>query len=460
MVLLPASGSASVHREDEGVIVDSDHKVPFDLLIVGGGILGISVAAWMANLFEGRMAILEKEQAFAIHTTSRNTGVVHRPFYLDPVKKKTFARSAQISFPFWREWARRKGLPWVQRGTLEVATEPSQLATIRRYLEWGKANGMEDSELEILDAKEVARLEPRVSCEGAIHCLTDTCVNYFDLAASLLEEARSKGMAALGGSRVTGLSERDGMVEVRIEGLPTPFYAKCLVNCAGGSSLDLARMLNVGGEYEDLHFRGEYRLVDADFGKSVSRNAYSVPRHTEFPFLDPHFIVRADGRREVGPNAVLVGGPYVYRGIANSPMELISKLVERPMMPKLRLITSSSFISLVSQEWRSSLSASEMCARVKRFIPSLTTANFVGRGIAGVRSSVIGPKGFVPEAIELSTAHSYHVLNYNSPGATGAPAYAALVVSNMMRSGHLEGLKPKGAKPFWDFDDVMTAFRR
>ncbi len=56
-------------------------------MIVGGGILGISVAAWMANLFEGGMAILDKELSFALHTTSRNTGVVHGPFYLDPIKK-------------------------------------------------------------------------------------------------------------------------------------------------------------------------------------------------------------------------------------------------------------------------------------------------------------------------------------------------------------------------------------
>ena len=41
-------------------------------------------------------------------------------------------------------------------------------------------------------------------------------------------------------------------------------------------------------------------------------SVYSVPRFPEYPFLDPHWIVRFDGSSEVGPNAVPVFGPYSY----------------------------------------------------------------------------------------------------------------------------------------------------
>ena len=76
--------------------------------------------------------------------------------------------------------------------------------------------------------------------------------------------------------------------------------------------------MNLGKEFTDLHFRGEYWFVEKAFGQKISRNVYSVPKIREYPFLDPHFIVRADGSREVGPNAVLVSGPNTYQGLSQS----------------------------------------------------------------------------------------------------------------------------------------------
>ena len=75
---------------------------PWDVTIVGGGILGTSFAYWLANRYDGRIAVLEKESQVAMHTSSRNTGVVHRPFYLDPVGRKVFARSSQVAYEIGR----------------------------------------------------------------------------------------------------------------------------------------------------------------------------------------------------------------------------------------------------------------------------------------------------------------------------------------------------------------------
>jgi len=71
---------------------------PWDVVVVGGGILGTSVAYWLADQYSGSVAVLEKEPQVAVHTSSRNTGVVHRPFYLDPKARRVFARSAQTAY--------------------------------------------------------------------------------------------------------------------------------------------------------------------------------------------------------------------------------------------------------------------------------------------------------------------------------------------------------------------------
>jgi len=50
-------------------------------------------------------------------------------------------------------------------------------------------------------------------------------------------------------------------------------------------------------------------------------------------------------------------------------------------------------------------------------------------------------------------------VNYNSPGATGSPAYTAWIVQLLAKAGHLDHLKAKAAKPagLWDFDAVCAA---
>jgi L-2-hydroxyglutarate oxidase len=101
-----------------------------------------------------------------------------------------------------------------------------------------------------------------------------------------------------------------------------------------------------------------------------------------------------------------------------------------------------------------------MAKRVQEFLPALRVKYLIRPGTAGVRASVVDRGGnFVKEAIELPGPRSYHITNYNSPGATGAPAYAAWIVQRLARAGHLDHLKPKAAKAAgsWDFEKITAA---
>jgi len=81
---------------------------------------------------------------------------------------------------------------------------------------------------------------------------------------------------------------------------------------------------------------------------------------------------------------------------------------------------------------------------------------FTERGTAGIRSPVITPQGkFLADVMELENDNSYHIINYNSPGATGAPAYSAFVVKKLQDKGFLDHtLKKK--ETMWNFDDVIN----
>ena len=111
-----------------------------------------------------------------------------------------------------------------------------------------------------------------------------------------------------------------------------------------------------------------------------------------------------------------------------------NKLIERPIANKLKLCINSEFLRLCAQEWRSALSARAMVVRVQKFLPGLRVEDCVGRGTSGVRAALIDWQGkFVPEVMEVQSPHSLHILNYNSPGATGAPSYAQYLCSLIMQ---------------------------
>ena len=429
---------------------------PWDVVIIGGGILGTSVSYWLGNQYKGRIAVLEREQDVAMHTSRRNTGVVHRPFYLDPVRRRIFARCSQAAYGMWKSYAKERNLAWDPVTTLEVATRPEDLKRIEKYYHWGIENGMGEDELEVLSAEDVRKLEPHVRGYGAIWSKTDTSVDYHAFTKSLRADAESEGVKFLTGVDVGSFKvDRDSLqILPRSGGEPIP--ARFLINCAGGSSLRIAHMLRLGTEYCDLNFRGEYWEIADEWTYLATRNIYTVAQHPELPFLDPHWIVRADGRREIGPNAVPVAGPYTYHGFFRTPAEAVKKIFEQPISNKLALLYNRDFLELAGQEWLSSISNGEMARRAQEFIPELKVEYLARPGIAGVRAQVIDRRGnFIKEAIELEGPHSYHITNYNSPGATGSPAFAAWLVNKLGQSDRLSHLRRRMVRgSFWDFKTI------
>ena len=112
----------------------------FDIAILGGGILGTTISYWISNLYDSSVCVIEKESNVAQHTSGRNTGVVHTPFYLNPEKKKIFAKSAQSSHELWKTLAEHTMSPWNEIGTIEVALNETQHKTLEKYQKWGVQN--------------------------------------------------------------------------------------------------------------------------------------------------------------------------------------------------------------------------------------------------------------------------------------------------------------------------------
>ena len=425
------------------------------MAIIGGGILGTSISYWLSGLYDIKTCVIEKESEVAMHASSRNTGVVHSPFYLDPQKKKTLAKSAFLSHELWKTFAEKKGLVWKMVGTLEVALNEDQHKRLEKYLKWGVQNGIPEDDLELLDGNSVLKKEPNVSCHSALFCKSDVAVDYGTFTRELKKESQKNGTEFLLKHKVESIQKNEKGSLITFQN-NEQLQTDLIINCAGGHSLDIAKKFDLAKEYSDLHFRGEYWIAQKEYTDLVKTNIYSVASFPDFPFLDPHWILRSDGRSEVGPNAVPVPSSETYSGYVGDVGTLISKLSEIVTGNARKLLLNADFISLISKEWLSSISKTAMIERVQQFIPKIKSAFFAERGTSGIRSSIITPEGtFLPDVMELESSNSYHILNYNSPGATGAPAYSAYVVKKLQEKGLLNyTLQPKTT--IWNFEKIIA----
>jgi L-2-hydroxyglutarate oxidase len=504
----------------------------YHIVIIGGGILGCSIAYLLSyNLGLGTRIILIEQEAFpALHASSRNTGKVHAPFLYDPSKRKLFAKSAAIGFEMLSDYCKSRHLPFIKDGILEVAIDENGTSELHKYLEWGYSNGLSQEELQYLDGREVTTLEPNVRCTAAIYCTRDASVNYGEITRSLLVDSRYLGCEVMLGAKVVAIRSgsmtpyvqqnfgdphqdliRQRRHDIRLKVLQTrripkttysastqpeslsdeniaeymklsqfdkqrsfliELSADYVINVAGGAALGIAHSMGLATGFSALYFRGEYWVAPSSLRNLTKRSIYSVPRYPEYPFLDPHWIVRIDGRREVGPNAVLVSGPFAYNWKQNMRTllpKILESITDAGRAGLVSLFMDKKFVTLALHEFRSSLSKKVMINRAKRFLPSLDPSLFNERGTSGIRSSLIDLNGrFVPDIIIAENDYSVHMLNYNSPGATGALPVAALIVDRIMKQykfrlstrsesdKNIDSAKDHGPVTKWDINYISN----
>ncbi len=435
-------------------------KDNFDLIIIGGGILGTSLAYFLSFLNKSKkIAVIEQEHNVAHHTSGRNTGKVHAPYLYNPEKKKLFANAAFHGYEMWREYSKLQNLPFKEDGVIEVALDEKGIKVLEKYLKWGKQNGLEKKDIELIDKAELKKIEPEIKCEAALYVHRDGSTDYSILTNSIMEDSKKNGIDFLFDKKVTRIKKINDKWEITINE-NHKIFTDFLINAAGGKAIDIAHNIEVAKNLTDVHFRGEYWKTPKKYHSLTKTSVYSVPEFPDYPFLDPHWIIRVDGSCEIGPNAVPVFSPYGY-DTAENIKEFIPKVFEMLGSGARKAIFDKQFQELAFSEIQSSMSKSVMIERVKKFLPKINPKEITQKGTAGIRSSVINENGkFVPDVILLEEETSFHILNYNSPGATGALPFSAHVINQLHKKGLFESEDIEAQCGPWKFNDIIEKLEK
>ena len=98
----------------------------FDLVVIGGGIVGLSTAMRLTSLYPRlRVTVLEKEETVARHQSGHNSGVIHSGIYYQPGSLK--ARLCVEGAAAMVEFCRKHNLPYEVCGKVIVATSEEEL---------------------------------------------------------------------------------------------------------------------------------------------------------------------------------------------------------------------------------------------------------------------------------------------------------------------------------------------
>ena len=414
----------------------------YDVTVIGGGILGCAIAYFLSIVTESSIIVIEQEKNVGLHTSSRNTGKVHAPLYYNPDKKSSTAFYALKGFDMLKRYCNLHKLPFKEDGVIEVAINERQIDTLHKHVQWAHKNGLKNEDVKFLNKDEILQIEPNVKCQAAIVCFRDASTDYSLINQKLMEDAIRFGCKTSFQNKFKAVHPNtnvDANRKMTIIGTVKDITTDYIINATGGNSLDLAHNLGLAREYTDLHFRGEYWMAPQKYSNLTKRSIYSAPRYTEYPFLDPHWIIRSDGRCEVGPNAVPVFGPYSYN-LYDNLKNAVPKIFESANLGILKLVLNRQFLRLVSDEFLSSVFKTNMINRVRKFLPCLNPSDFKQRGRAGIRSLLVDKNGnFVSESLLVEDESSLHILNYNSPGATGVLPVAIDIVKELVQKNIVNG---------------------
>jgi glycine cleavage system T protein len=209
-------------------------------VIIGGGVVGCSVAYHLTRLGWQDVLLLERKQLTS-GTTWHAAGLIGQ---LRATENLT--RLAKYSAELYGRLEAETGQPtgFRQHGSLGLARAAERFVELKRAASMARTFGLE---VEVLTPAEARTLNPLIEVGdlvGAIFIPTDGQANPIDITQALAKGARMGGARIVEGCKVTGISQASG----RVTGVLTeqgPVAAEVVVNCAGMWGRAVGRLAGV-----------------------------------------------------------------------------------------------------------------------------------------------------------------------------------------------------------------------
>ena len=390
-----------------------------DVIIIGGGIIGLATAHELSRLHPHlSLTLLEKEEKLAQHQTGHNSGVLHSGIYYRPGSLK--AENCREGKRRIEQFCTEEGISHEICGKVIVAVDETELPALENIYQRGVENGIL---CEMIDDQRLHELEPHVNGIKAIHVPEAGIVDYRQVCARMAEKVESKEENQIFlASKVVQMSmSGDRVVVSTARG---EHEARFVVNCAGLHS-DRVTSLTETPKAKIIPFRGEYFEVIPEAHHLCRNLIYPVP-DPSFPFLGVHFTRMIGGGLECGPNAVLA---FAREGYTRTNVNW-KDLAETLSYPGFLRLSAKYWRTGLGEMWRS-FSKGAFVRALQRLVPEIEEHHLEAVP-AGIRAQAVTPEGkLVDDFLIQESSRVIHVGNAPSPAATSSLNIGRLIVEKL-----------------------------
>ena len=396
-------------------------KINDDVVIIGAGILGVTVALEIKKRFpEQNILIIEKESIAGFHASGRNSGVLHAGFYYtaDSLKAR-FCRDGNRAM---KRYCLENNLKINQNGKLVITKDASELSALKMLYDRGVKNGVR---LDLISENEAKKIEPRVrTCEKAIFSPDTASVNPTEVMQSLVKKAEKQGIRFSFGEKYLNHDKKTKMIITNKRKRSAGF----VINAAGLYADKIAKQFGFSLHYDIVPFKGLYLYSDEKVG-ALKTHVYPVP-DLNYPFLGVHFTITVDGKIKIGPTAMPAFWREQYHvGNRFSASELVS-ILKREVI--LFAKNQFHFIKIAIQELKK-YNKKCMANQAAYMLNDFSARNYKQWGKPGIRAQLVDTRNdtLVTDFCFEQDDYSLHVLNAVSPAFTCSFPLAAFLVDQL-----------------------------
>jgi L-2-hydroxyglutarate oxidase LhgO len=397
-----------------------DMEIKSDFLIIGAGIIGLSIAKELKSRNPDKsIVVLEKESDVAYHSSGRNSGVLHAGFYYtsDSLKAK-FTKDGNVSL---KEYCKKNSLKINECAKVVVANDESELEALYELEKRGLKNGVnvkiiDEEELRAIDANaktfkyalyspDTATVDPTEICMHIKKELIDNGVKFY------FDEGYAKRVDA---NRVLSTKKRE-------------FYSKKIINCAGLYADKIAKDFDFSKDYVIIPFKGIY-LKYTKPDKPIKTNIYPVPNLNN-PFLGVHYTITVDGTIKIGPTAIPAFWRENYKGFENFNFKELSEILAK--QSGLFISNAFNFRSLAFDELKK-YNKKYFVSLATKMVKEIDKDGFNEWSKPGIRAQLLNIKTqeLLQDFVVEGDGDSVHVLNAVSPAFTSSFPFSKWVVEN------------------------------
>jgi len=379
----------------------------YDYLIVGSGIIGMTIAYELKQQNRDlKIAIIDKEDNVAKHASGRNSGVLHAGFYYSADSLK--AKFTVDGNTLMKEFCLANNILVKSTQKVVVAKDENELQGIYELQKRAEKNGVETK---IISEDEVYKIDSNIKTyKKALFSPNTASVNPKEVCYTLRDILKGKGVDFF---------------------FNTPFKDckldyKYLINSAGAYADKIAQQFGLAKDYTLLPFKGIYLKYNKN-KTDIKTNIYPVPNLAN-PFLGVHYTITSDGSIKIGPTAIPAFWRENYEGFNNfSFKEMIEILYYEA---KLFILNSFNFRNLALEEMKN-YNSKIFIQKAKDMVKSI--GDDFEPIPAGIRAQLLNTKTdeLVQDFVVEHNINSTHILNAVSPAFTCSFAFAKYIVNEI-----------------------------